>query len=479
MDIAVAWCGVAFQAAGPMSIRRRSPFPMDTKWLKGASGLHGVDPDAIREARMTHLKVTGGKPISGSVTVSGNKNALLPMVCASLLTNDLITVSNAPKLSDIAKISHMFAQIGSTVSHDGATFTVQHRADVDNIAPEALPTGIRSAVLLFAPVLHKTGRFEFSQDAKGCALGVREIDPHLEVLEKFGCGVAYNGTSCVLTCPDGFIGADVWQDYQSVTATETFLMAAVMAKGKSRMINAACEPHVKYFCLFLNEMGAKITGLGTSILEVEGVDVLHGVDFRTPDDHHEAATYAAIGAATGGVLRVVTDIAPEMVLIVRQFQKIGLNIKITDTGLITGPSSFIVEKGFTPEIVTKVEAAPWPYFPADILPQIIGASIRCKGEILFWNKIYEGALFWTSELQKFGATAHLSDPHRLMIIGTQTLRPAVVEAPYIIRVVLGLLIAALQIDGESLVRNAEPISRAHPDFIEKLQGLGVRIAWIA
>lgn len=427
---------------------------------------------------MENLKVFGGQPISGHVTVSGNKNALLPMMCATLLTDSEVSLSNAPEISDIVKISKMFTDIGSNVIKESGRIVVKHPAELAPIDPECMPTGIRSAVLLFSPVLQKTGRFEFAQDAKGCALGVREIDPHLETLEKFGCNVTYNGTSCILTCKGGFTGANVWLDYQSVTATETFLMAAVLAKGTSRMVNAACEPHVQYFCRFLVSMGAKISGIGTSILEVEGVARLSGTKFRVPDDHHEAATYAAIGAATNGVLEITTDIAPEMELIVRQFQKLGLNISITESGLITGPSTFEVQKGFTPEIITKVEAAPWPYFPADLLPQIIGASIRCKGEAMFWNKIYEGALFWTSELQKFGATAHLSDPHRLIVIGKQALRPAVVEAPYIIRVVLGLLIAALQIDGESVVRNAKPIARAHPDFIEKLRGLGVQIAWV-
>jgi len=129
-------------------------------------------------------------------------------------------------------------------------------------------------------------------------------------------------------------------------------------------------------------------------------------------------------------------------------------------------------------VITKVEAAPWPYFPADILPQIIGASIQSEGEVLYWNKVYEGALFWSSELQKFGARVHLSDPHRLLMIGSGQLRPATVEAPYIIRVVLGLVIAALQIQGQSIVKKADPIARAHPDFIEKLQSLGADIRWI-
>ena len=427
---------------------------------------------------MTSIEILGGKPLSGRISISGNKNALLPMVCGSLLTSGPIEITNVPKISDGLKILSMFKSIGSDVDQDDNSMKIKHLEDITDINASLIPVGIRSAVLLFSPIIHRTGRFEFDQDAKGCALGVREIDPHLEVLKSFGCDIAYNGQKCVITCLDGFQAADVWLDYQSVTATETFLMAAVVAKGTSTLTNAACEPHVKSFCDYLTTMGAKISGIGTSIITVEGVESLTGASCRVPDDHHEAATYAAIGAATGGILKIDTHIAPEMKLIVRQFQKIGLNVTVTETGLLTGPSDFLVQKNFTPEVVTKVEAAPWPYFPADILPQIIGASIQSKGEILYWNKVYEGALFWSSELQKFGARVHLSDPHRLLMIGSGQLRPATVEAPYIIRVVLGLVIAALQIPGKSVVKKADPIARAHPDFIEKLQSLGADIRWI-
>ena len=427
---------------------------------------------------MAHIEIQGGKPLSGRITISGNKNALLPMVCGSLLTSEPIEITNVPKISDGLKILSMFKSIGSDVVQDENSMKIDHLDDITHIDSSLIPVGIRSAVLLFSPIIYRTGRFEFDQDAKGCALGVREIDPHLEVLKSFGCDIAYNGQKCVITCLDGFQGGDVWLDYQSVTATETFLMAAVVANGTSTLTNAACEPHVKSFCDYLIAMGAKISGVGTSILTVEGVDKLSGTHCRVPDDHHEAATYAAIGASTGGILNIETHISSEMKLIVRQFQKVGLNVSITDTGLVTGPSSFRVQKNFTPEVITKVEAAPWPYFPADILPQIIGASIQSEGEILYWNKVYEGALFWSSELQKFGARVHLSDPHRLLMIGSGQLRPATVEAPYIIRVVLGLVIAALQIPGQSVVKKADPIARAHPDFIEKLQGLGADIRWI-
>ena len=167
-----------------------------------------------------------------------------------------------------------------------------------------------------------------------------------------------------------------------------------------------------------------------------------------------------------------------MDLIVRQFRKTGLNVRIDGSDIIIGPSDFIIEKPLTPEGITKVEAAPWPYFPADILPQIIGATIQSKGEILFWNKVYEGALFWSAELAKFGARTILADPHRLILLPASELRPNAVDAPYIIRVVIGLLIAAMQIEGQSLIRSADPLNRAHPNLIEKLQSLGANLEWV-
>ncbi|RXJ74619.1 UDP-N-acetylglucosamine 1-carboxyvinyltransferase [Veronia nyctiphanis] len=412
--------------------------------------------------------------------VSGNKNALLPMVCGTLLTDETVSLSNVPPISDCEKLKKYVSGFGAEIIHDkrekSASFCHKNNHWIDNTV--AMPVGIRSTVLLMAPLLHRVGSFKLDHGSKGCALGVREIDPHLDVVSAFGCQVFYDGQECYVKAPDSFHAASLWMDYQSVTATETFLMMAVLAGGVSTLTNAACEPHVKYFCHFLQQMGAKIEGVGTSILTVEGVDRLSGVEFKVPDDHHEAATYAAIGAATGGVIEIETDVAPDMPLIVRQLRKVGLNVTLSGNKITTGKSHFIVENSLTPETYVKVEAAPWPYFPADLLPQIIGASIQSKGEVLFWNKVYEGALFWSSELMKFGVRTHLADPHRLLKTDGKILRPAVVEAPYIIRVVLGLVIAALQIEGRSEIKNADPITRAHPDFIEKLQSLGAKVTYM-
>lgn len=427
---------------------------------------------------MADLCVDGGTPISGTVIPSGNKNAVLPMLCATLLTDEEVTLENVPEISDVAKILDYFAQMGSTVtrSDGGSTLTIRHDFDSFRRGKADLPLGIRSAVLLLAPVVVRTGRLTFDTDAKGCALGLREIDPHLEILQKFGCDFLTVQPYDIRK--DGALTAqEIWADYASVTATETFAMIAATARGTSVLMNAASEPHVQALCEMLVAMGAQIDGAGTSRLTITGVDRLSGTRARVPDDHHEVATFLAIGGVTGGRITVQTDVTPHMTLILRQFGKLGLEFEVGEHAITVTGWSREIAKPFTREMLPKIEAAPWPYFPADLLPQAIGVAVGCNSEIMFWNKIYEGALGWSSELAKFGARVNLSDPHRLIVFGGNSLRPAIVEAPYIIRVVLGLFLAAIQIKGQSIIRNADPIRRAHPRFVEKLTDLGATVSW--
>ena len=427
---------------------------------------------------MSSLIVYGNKVLSGRIKVSGNKNAALPMMCASLLVDDAVRLTNCPPISDGKKIGAFFEQLGSrvTITPDAHEIACDH-SGLKSDAVGDVPSGIRSAVLLIAPMVQRFGRFAIDLGAKGCALGIREIDPHLLIARAFGCTVDVDAGVCRIERGGHANDAEIWLDYQSVTATETFLMFASSRSARSILTNAACEPHVRHLCEMLVSMGARIEGIGTSRLTVEGTGQMAGGTFAVIDDHHEVATYAAIGAATGSTLTIQSDVSSDMELIVRQFRKVGLNVRIDGDNVVTGPSDFIVQQPLTPEGITKVEAAPWPYFPADIMPQIIGASIQAKGEILFWNKVYEGALFWSAELAKFGARTNLSDPHRLLLMQANELRPNMVEAPYIIRVVVGLLIAALQIEGRSEIRNADPLERAHPDLITKLRSVGAELEW--
>ncbi len=427
---------------------------------------------------MANLIVTGGRPLNGIIRPNGNKNAVLPMLCASLLSDAPVRLTNVPDITDVDKFVDYFRALGSDVAYDKASgvLALQHPETIRSEAIEQLPLRIRSAIMLLAPVLLRHGHLRFDVDAKGCALGIREIDPHIAILRTFGARLA-DSAEVDLTLDARPDAQAIWAEYASVTATETFLLIASRAEGTSVLTNAASEPHVQALCHMLVQMGAQIEGIGTSRLTVTGVPALAGAEAQVPDDHHEVATFLALGGVSGGRVTVETDILAEMPLILDQFAKLGLQFeqapgRVTVTGWTRD-----VTPPLTAQMTPKVEAAPWPYFPADLLPQAIGVAVGCRGDVMFWNKVYEGAMGWSAELAKFGVRCHLSDPHRLIVFGDNRLRPAEVEAPYIIRVVVGLLIAAIQIDGSSRILNADPLRRAHPRFIENLTELGADIRW--
>ena len=419
--------------------------------------------------------ISGGRPLSGTVRPSGNKNAVLPMLCASLLTDSDVVLENVPDIRDVLKIATFFQNGGSSVKWDKTSQTIclnHSRFELDRT--NGLPSEIRSSVMLISPLLRRFGRVAISTDMTGCALGAREIDPHINHLVNHGATIA-SEVPLEITLNSGFVGAKSWPEYASVTGTSTFLLCSVMAKGSSVLRNSAFEPHVLSVRRMLSQMGAKIEDDGSAGVVVEGVERLDGGRFRVPDDHHEVATFLAIGAASGGRVRVETTLADEMVLIIAQLEKLGVELVAKDDSITVTGWTREVTQPFTKSIMPKIEAAPWPYFPADLLPQMIGLAIGCKSDVLFWNKIYEGALGWVGELSKFGARVVVCDPHRVIVGPSAALTPATVEAPYIIRVALGLIIAALQIDGRSIIKNADPIWRAHPGFIEKLQALHAMI----
>jgi UDP-N-acetylglucosamine 1-carboxyvinyltransferase len=221
---------------------------------------------------MADLIVNGGKPLSGTITPSGNKNSALPILCATLLTDAPVRLLNVPAITDVDKLVTFFSEQGSVITWDKATgtMTLDHSAFDGGRLQGELPSGMRSSVLLFAPLLQRMKKIVIPTNAKGCSLGIRELDPHLEILEKLGARVSHRG-SLTLTLKDRFRGGRHWPDYMSVTATENFVMAAALAEGTSTIINAASEPHVQDLCGVLTGMGAKIAGLGTSQLTIEGV----------------------------------------------------------------------------------------------------------------------------------------------------------------------------------------------------------------
>lgn len=434
-----------------------------------------------QDAGMSHLVVHGGAPLQGRVVPSANKNAVLPVLCATLLTREPVRLHRVPDITDVRKILDVFRKLGSAVSVDFETGVLDlHHGDTRfDPARDHLPEDMRSSILLVPGLLARFGAARIEGDVKGCTLGAREIDPHVEVFERFGARVDRADRGLLLQVDRPLRHNDHWTDYASVTTTENFVLCAALADGTSTLMNAAGEPHVQEFCRFMEMLGAGIEGVGTSRLAVHGVDRLGGGEFTFTEDFHEVVTFLALGAITGGDVRVRNSQPGHFPLIDRTFAKFGVRVLHDDgwsRSVVDGPLK--VREPFTRSILQKVEAAPWPYLPVDLLPIFIALGVRAEGSVMFWNKVYDGALGWTSELSKFGAHAFLSDPHRMVTFGGKTLSPAEVHSPYIIRVAIALLMVAASIPGRSLIRDAAPVRRAHPQFAENITRLGARVEWL-
>lgn len=430
---------------------------------------------------MSDLIVRGGNKLSGEITPAGNKNSALPILCASLLTNEDVTIKNFPDLTDVQKLIDLMISMGSQIEWDKkkCILKVNNSHFKDNLGNNGFPMGMRGAILLIGPLVTRMQHIEVKKEIGGCSLGIRELDPHLEVLNGLGVMTEEKDSILTINSPRRLSGGKLWQDYMSVTTTENFIMASSKAKGVSTMTNAASEPHVQDLCNFLISMGAKISGVGTSTLEITGVEELHSTEFSISSDHHEITTLLALGAMTGGEIRV-NNAEPEFFpLINKTFNKFGVKIEYEgDTAIVKPVSKLVIQEPYTKNMLQKIEAAPWPYFPADLIQLMIALAVKSEGNIMFWNKLYEGGFFWIQEMMKFGAHIVMCDPYRIIVFGDKPLSPATVDSPNIIRATVALMMVALTIKGESLIRNADSIKRAHPNFVENLQKLGADISWV-
>lgn len=430
---------------------------------------------------MSDLIVRGGNKLSGEITPAGNKNSALPILCASLLTNEDVTIKNFPDLTDVQKLIELMISMGSQIEWDkkNCILKINNSHFKDNLGNNGFPMGMRGAILLIGPLVTRMQHIEVKKEIGGCSLGIRELDPHLEVLNGLGVMTEEKDSILTITSPRRLSGGKLWQDYMSVTTTENFIMASSKAKGVSTMTNAASEPHVQDLCNFLISMGAKISGVGTSTLEITGVEELHSTEFSISSDHHEITTLLALGAMTGGEIRV-NNAEPEFFpLINKTFNKFGVKIEYEgDTAIVKPIARLVIQEPYTKNMLQKIEAAPWPYFPADLIQLMIALAVKSEGNIMFWNKLYEGGFFWIQEMMKFGAHIVMCDPYRIIVFGDKPLSPATVDSPNIIRATVALMMVALTIKGESLIRNADSIKRAHPNFVENLQKLGADISWV-
>jgi UDP-N-acetylglucosamine 1-carboxyvinyltransferase len=429
---------------------------------------------------MSDLLVKGGNKLNGTVTPAGNKNAALPILCATLLTDETVTLRNFPDLTDVNLLIDLMTSMGSDIKWDKNTCTliINNSGFRSDFGEEGFPLGMRGSILLLGPLLSRMKQIEVKQEIGGCTLGIRELDPHLEVFKALGAQIDNNHT-LKIKVKDNLKGGFLWQDYMSVTTTENFIMVAVKADGESTMVNAASEPHVQDLCNFLISMGAQIEGVGSSKITVTGVTELKGTEFTISSDHHEITTLLALGAMTNGNIKVTNSVPEHFPLINRTFEKFNVNIEYeNDTAIVKDNQSLKIKQPYTKNMLQKLEAAPWPYFPTDLMPLMIALAVKSDGSMMFWNKLYEGGFFWIPEMIKFGAHIVMCDPHRVITYGNKPLKSATVDAPNIIRATVALMMVALTIEGKSTIRNADSIKRAHPNFIENLQELGADLEWI-
>lgn len=421
---------------------------------------------------MNTLLIEGGARIKGEVTISGNKNAVLPMIAAALLTDEEIVLTNVPDIVDLQVMLEIAAGIGIESSFAGNRLALR-AADVhaNTISREAC-SRVRTSILFAGPLAVRAGSAELWPPG-GDVIGRRRLDGHFYGLNALGiqvdCGDTYK-----FTCPKRPCGRELFLDEASVTATEQIMMSAVLAEGETVIRNAAAEPHVTDLAELLNRMGARISGLNSNTLTIQGVEKLHGTEYRVVSDHIEAGSFLALGAAAGGEL-VLRGITPRHYWMTRRvFERLGISMSIDgDRILLPGNQKPHIKSdfgGYTPVI----SDGPWPQFPSDMMSCAIVAATQAAGSVMFFEKMFESRLYFVDRLISMGANAIVCDPHRVVITGRTQLRAQKLASPDI-RAGMAMIIAAVCARGASEISNCRMVGRGYENLAGKLSALGVRL----
>ncbi len=422
-----------------------------------------------------YLKIQGGKTISGVHAVSGNKNAALPMIAASLLTSEPVTLENVPAISDVAAMLEAARNFGAKVVRDvkGGTVTiVSSKLKTAKISAE-LASKIRTSFLFAGPLLARLGRASLPPPG-GDAIGHRRLDTHFAGFKALGAkAVAGRKT---LRFKGELKGAKILLDEASVMATENILMASVLAKGKTEIYNAACEPHIVDLAKMLNSMGAKISGAGTNLISIEGVDSLGGCAARVGCDYIEAGSYVAAAAVTGGEI-LLTGIDPEPFAVMEgAFRRFGItwSIDAKERTLKYVPKKRLKMRYDLGDVIPSVSDGPWPAFPSDMMSVLIVLATQTRGTCLFFEKMFESRLYFVDNLRQMGAKIVQCDPHRVVVTGPSQLYGGSFTSPDI-RAGIALVIAALAAKGVSTIHNAKIIDRGYVAVEDSLRALGAGI----
>lgn len=416
--------------------------------------------------------VEGGTPLRGTVRPAGNKNAALPMIAAALLGDGPSDVVNVPRIRDVEVLLALIDGLGAAVSWTGPSSL---RIDPSGLASRPLDPGLcsrlRASILLAGPLLARFGQVTLPPPG-GDVIGRRRLDTHFLAFERLGAevdlGEAYHVTARALT------GTDIFLDEPSVTATENALMAAVRARGRTVLRNAASEPHVQDLARGLVAMGARVSGLGTNVLVVDGVERLQGATLEVGPDHIEIGSFIGLAAVTNGDVRIEGVRPADLEPILLQFDRLGVRPRLDGDTLHVEPSQELRVRPDLGGHVAKIEDGPWPAFPADLTSIAVVVATQCDGLVMIFEKMFESRLFFVDKLIGLGARAVLCDPHRVVVAGPSKLHGGVVESPDI-RAGMAMLIAALAAEGRSEIYNIGQIDRGYERIDERLRALGARI----
>jgi len=420
---------------------------------------------------MARFTIIGGRRLAGRHEVRGNKNAALPMLAACLLADGRVTLENIPLIEDVGSMLAILEHLGASVTLHGHTVTVDPsgigRTDID---PD-LCRRVRSSILFAGPLAARFGRAVLHAPG-GDVIGRRRLDTHFEGLA--GLGIASEGTAKYMFRRRRLRGADLLLDEASVTATENLVMAAVLAPGRTTLFNAACEPHVEALCVMLNRMGARITGMGTNRIHIDGVRALGGTTFAVPPDYVEAASFLVAGAVTGGDIAVGPMPADALRVMERPFRKLGVEWSCRSGYLRLKAGGGLRVTNDMGAAVPKIEDGPWPAFPSDLMSVSIVLATQARGSMLFFEKMFESRMYFVDRLIEMGARIVQCDPHRVMVSGPSQLRGVHLTSPDI-RAGMAMLLAALCAKGESRIDNAQSIDRGYESVDLALRGLGALI----
>lgn len=417
--------------------------------------------------------VEGGHPLSGTIRPTGNKNAALPIVAGALLTSERVTLDNVPRIRDIETLVDLVRSVGAEIDWAGANTLVIHaRALRGSDLDPALCARIRASILLAAPLLARCGAITLPPPG-GDVIGRRRVDTHFLALEQLGATHEFVRDQFQLRTR-GLVGADVFLDEPSVTATENAMMAAVAASGTTILRNAASEPHVQDLARFLTVLGADIAGIGTNVLTIRGGRALHGGTYRIGPDHIEVGSFIGLAAVTRSELRI-QDAGVEHLRSTRLgFERLGVVCHVEGDDLIVPAEQERVIASDLGGHIAKLEDQPWPAFPADLMSIAIVTATQCTGLILMHEKMFESRMFFVDKLIGMGARIVLCDPHRALVAGPSALRASTVESPDI-RAGMAMLLAALCASGTSVINNVGQIERGYERIDERLRALGAQI----